>query len=66
MADLRTTSPWARRVPHEDSSTVPSNHPKPHSAERIAGRKKSEQKKVLSSSTGSTAFPVSAFFLAAS
>ena len=66
IADLSRTSPWARRVPGEDSSTVPSNHPRPHSAERIAGRKKSEQMKVLSSSTGSTAFPVRAFFLAAS
>ena len=66
MADFRTTSPWASHVPGAVARRVWSNHPRPSSAERIAGRKNSVEKSVLSSSTGSTAFPVRAFFLAAS
>ena len=38
----------------------------PPSAERIVGRKIKVEKSVFSSSTGNTAFSVSAFFLAAS
>ncbi len=66
MADLSSTSPWASAVPVADASTVPSNQPQPPSAERIVGRKIKVEKSVFSSSTGNTAFSVSAFFLAAS
>jgi len=66
MADFRTTRAWASHVPGAVASRVWSNHPRPNSAERIAGRKNSVEKSVLSNSTGSTALPVRAFFLAAS
>ena len=66
MTALSSTNPCARSVPEEAASIVPSNHPKPHSAETIIGSRKSAEKRVLSSSTGSTAFPVRDCFLAAS
>ena len=66
MHDFRMTSRCASHDPGAVASTVWSNHPRPNSAERIAGRKISVEKSVLSNSTGSTALSVRAFFLAAS